>query len=134
MPTVGERLAATLENVTIGTSGLGKRPGAEGELAAALVASPFRQIDTSNNYALGRSETLLGEAIAAIGGLPPNKVVFSKVDEDPQSGVFDGDRVRRSFDETLTRLGLDSLPLLHLHDPYGVSVTEAMAAGGAVEA
>ncbi|MBW4033441.1 MAG: aldo/keto reductase [Acidobacteria bacterium] len=123
-----------LEPVTVGTSGLGKRPGADAALAAALVASPFRQLDTGNNYALGRSEQLLGEAIAAVGGLPPNKVVFSKADQDPETGAFDGERVLRSFDETTARLGLDTLPLFHLHDPYTISVAEGMAPGGPVEA
>ncbi|CAN5164695.1 aldo/keto reductase [soil metagenome] len=134
MPTAGQHLAATLDNVTIGTSGLGKRPGADAALAEALVASPFRQLDTGNNYALGQSETLLGAAIAAVGGLPANKVVFSKADQDPQTGVFDGDRVRRSLDETLSRLGLDRLPLFHFHDPYGLTVEQALAPGGAVDA
>jgi D-threo-aldose 1-dehydrogenase len=123
-----------LQPVTIGTSGLGKRPGADGALAAALVASPFRQLDTGNNYALGRSEGLLGEAIAAAGGLPANKVVFSKADQDPGTGVFNGERLLRSFDETTARLGLETLPLYHLHDPYTITVAEGMAPGGPVEA
>ena len=125
---------SALEPVTIGTSGLGKRPGADEALAAALLASPFRQLDTGNNYALGRSEQLLGEAIAAAGGLPPNKVVFSKADQDPETGVFDGERLLRSFDETTARLGLETLPLFHLHDPYTITVSEGMAKGGPVEA
>ncbi len=123
-----------IEPVTVGTSGLGKRPGADEALAAALVASPFRQLDTGNNYARGRSEQLLGDAIAAAGGLPADKAVFSKADQDPDTGVFDGDRVLRSFDETTARLGLETLPLYHLHDPYTISVSEAMAKGGPVEA
>ena len=123
-----------LEPVTVGTSGLGKRPGADESLAEALFASPFRQLDTSNNYALGRSETLLGEAISAAGGLPAGKVVFSKADQDPRTGVFDGARVLRSFEESCARLGLETLPLYQLHDPYGLSVSEGMAAGGPVEA
>ncbi len=123
-----------LEKVTIGTSGLGKRPGADEALAAALLTSPFRQLDTSNNYAGGRSEALLGEAIAAAGGLPPGKVVFSKADQDPHTGVFDGDRLRRSFDETTSRLGLETLPLYQLHDPHTLTVSKGMAPGGPVEA
>ena len=82
----------------------------------------------------GESERLLGGAIARLGGLPDDKVIFSKVDADPVTGVFDADRVRRSFDETRERLGLDTLPLLHFHDPYALTVTEAMAPGGPVEA
>jgi len=123
-----------LEPVTVGTSGLGKRPEADEALAAALLASPFRQLDTGNNYASGRSEQLLGGAIAALGGLPAGKVVFSKADQDPETGVFDGERLLRSFDETTARLGLETLPLFHLHDPYTISVSEGMAKGGPVEA
>ena len=123
-----------LEKITIGTSGLGKRPGADEALAAALLASPFRQLDTSNNYSGGRSEALLGEAISAAGGLPNGKVVFSKADQDPLTGVFDGDRLMRSFDETTERLGLETLPLLQLHDPFTITVSEGMAPGGPVEA
>jgi len=125
---------SSLEKITIGTSGLGKRPGADESLAEALLASGFRQLDTSNNYAGGRSEALLGEAIAAAGGLPAGKVVFSKADQDPSTGRFDGDRVRRSFDESTERLDLETLPLYQLHDPYSISVSEAMAPGGAVQA
>jgi D-threo-aldose 1-dehydrogenase len=77
---------------------------------------------------------LLGAAVAIAGGLPANKVVFSKADEDPATGVFDGGRVRRSLDESLTRLGLDHIPLFHFHDPYGLTIVEAMASGGPVDA
>jgi len=124
----------SLEKITIGTSGLGKRPGADEALAEALLASGFRQLDTSNNYSGGRSEALLGQAIAAAGGLPAGKVIFSKADQDPRTGVFDGDRVRRSFDETTERFGLETVPLYQLHDPYTITVAEAMAPGGAVPA
>jgi D-threo-aldose 1-dehydrogenase len=132
--TRGEALAASLEKITVGTSPLGKRPERGELLADAMLASPFRQIDTANNYAAGESERLLGGAIARLGGLPAGKVVFSKVDEDPVTGVFDADRVRRSFDESRERLGLDTLPLLHFHDPYSLEVSQAMAPGGPVSA
>jgi D-threo-aldose 1-dehydrogenase len=134
MSRAGQDLAATLEPVTVGTSPLGKRPERGELLADAMLASPYRQLDTSNNYAQGFSETLLGDAIRRRGGLPADKVIFSKVDADPNTGRFDADRVRRSFEESLTRLGLDSLPLLHFHDPYMLEVSEAMAPGGPVSA
>lgn len=119
--------------VTLGASSLGER--ADGpELAAALVASPLGNIDTSNMYADGASETLLGGAIRAAGGLPDGRLVYSKADRDVATGVFDGDRVRRSLDESLERLGLDRLPLYQLHDPYTISMSEAMSTGGAVPA
>ena len=97
-PTRGQLLAATLEPVTVGTSPLGKRPERGELLADAMLASPYRQLDTSNNYANGESEKLLGGAIRRLGGLPADKVVFSKVDADPVTGRVYADRVRRSFD------------------------------------
>jgi len=127
-------LDLALEPVTIGASGLGKRPGADLALAHAMLSSPFHQVDTSNAYAEGESERLLGQAIRELGGLPENRVVFSKGDQDPVTGAFTGDRMRRSLEESLDRLGLETLPLYHLHDPYTVSVADAMAPGGAADA
>lgn len=126
-------LDLALQPVTVGTSGLGKRPGADLELATAILTSSFLQADTSNNYSDGASETILGQAIRRLGGLPAGHVVFSKGDQDPVTGAFTGDRMRRSFEESMERLGLETLPLYQLHDPYTISVSDAMAPGGAVE-
>jgi D-threo-aldose 1-dehydrogenase len=109
--------------LTLGASRLGQRADDARELALALVHSPIGQIDTSNAYAEGRSEALLGEALRETGASP---TVYSKADADPVTGVFDGDRVKRSFEESVTRLGVDHLPLYHLHDPYGMSVAEGL--------
>ncbi|MCK6079426.1 aldo/keto reductase [Microbacterium sp. EYE_5] len=119
--------------VILGASRLGEREGGD-QLADALLASTIGYVDTSNNYAGGRSEELLGSAIRRAGGLPQDKLVYSKADSEPGTGVFDGDRVKRSLDESLTRLGLESLPLYQLHDPYTISFDEAMGAAGAVPA
>jgi D-threo-aldose 1-dehydrogenase len=120
--------------VLLGASTLGQpgRPDPD-DLADAMVRSGFPAIDTSNRYASGRSEEFLGRAIRRVG-LPDGTVVLTKVDADTETGVFDGDRVRRSFEESITRLGLDRLPLLQIHDPYTISFSEAMSPGGAVEA
>lgn len=126
-------LDLALEPVTVGTSGLGKRPGADLGLATAILSSPFHQADTSNNYSDGESERLLGAAIRELGGLPEDRHVFSKGDQDPVTGAFTGDRMRRSFEESTERLGLETLPLYQLHDPYTIGVSDAMAPGGAVD-
>lgn len=119
--------------VILGASRLGDRPGAE-ELADALLASHLGHVDTSNNYAEGRSEQLLGDAVRRAGGIPGHTAIYSKADSDPVTGAFDGDRVRRSLDESLTRLGVDSLPLYQFHDPYGITFHDAMAPDGPVQA
>ncbi|MCM3697717.1 aldo/keto reductase [Microbacterium oleivorans] len=119
--------------VILGASRLGERPGAD-DLADALISSRLGYVDTSNNYAGGRSEQALGDAVRRAGGLPGHTRIYSKADSDPETGAFDGERVKRSLDESLSRLGLDSLPLYQLHDPYGLTVAEAMGPGGAVPA
>ena len=118
--------------VTLGTSGLGDRPDAVAT-ARALLRSGHAMIDTSNAYDGGRSEQVIGRAIADLGGLPTGTQVISKADRDLETGVFDRDRVLSSFEESCTRLGLDTLPLYQLHDPYTITVAEAMAPGGAVQ-
>jgi len=118
-------------SVTLGAAFLGEREHADA-LADALLASRF-DVDTSNLYTRGLSERYLGAGIAR-GFLAPGTQVFSKADRDIETDVFDGDRVRRSFDESLTRLGVDHLPLYQLHDPYVMSFDDAMAPGGAVPA
>lgn len=131
-------MSLTVTPLTLGTSGLGRgteprSPEEEQAIVTAidLLTSHHGFVDTSNNYAGGRSEAVLGLAIARIGAAAGEKVI-SKVDCDPDTGTFDRDRVLRSFDETAARLGVERLPLLHLHDPYTVTFDEAMAPQGAV--
>ncbi len=62
-------------------------------------------------------------------------MIATKVEPEPGTHDFAGDRVMRSFEESLERLGLDRVDLLHLHDPgFHVDFKQAMAPGGAAEA
>ncbi|WP_199424156.1 aldo/keto reductase [Actinotalea solisilvae] len=97
----------------------------------AVLDSPIRMIDTSNGYGDGESERRIGAAIAAAGGLPPDVLVATKV--DPRGRDFSGARVRESVAESRDRLGLDHLPLVHLHDPEHFTFAEITAPGGALE-
>ncbi len=116
---------------------------ARGDDPAAVLAAVFagstapllRAIDTSNEYSGGLSEQLIGNAIRHFGDSAPEAVtVATKLDRDPITGSFSGDRMRRSLDESRARLGMDVIPILYLHDPESMSYTEAFSAGGAVEA
>ncbi|WP_432571726.1 aldo/keto reductase [Kineococcus sp. SYSU DK005] len=127
--------------VTLGGAPLGSMPENFGyevaeDQAVALVRacldSPVRTIDTANGYSAGRSEQRIGAGIAAHGGLPGDVVVVTKV--DPRGGDYSGRRVRASVEESRRRLGLDRLPLVHLHDPEFHPWEVITAAGGAVEA
>lgn len=127
----------------VGASPLGSSPAIYGyevpedrarETLRRAFAGPVNFLDTSNEYGGGRSETLVGEVLDSIGGAPEGYVVATKVDPDPHTHDFSGARVRASLAESLSRLHLDRLDLLHLHDPERISFADATAPGGAVEA
>ncbi|MHA3946342.1 aldo/keto reductase [Cellulomonas bogoriensis] len=98
----------------------------------AVLDSPIGVIDTSNGYSDGESERRIGQALTEAGGLPQGTWVATKV--DPRGRDYSGDRVRASVTESKERLGLDHLPLVHLHDPEFFDYDEITAPGGAVDA
>jgi D-threo-aldose 1-dehydrogenase len=141
------RLGSTgleVTSVCFGTSPLASMPflygyGVEEDQAVATVEAAFRSpinfVDTSNGYGSdGESERRIGRAIAKAGGLPEGYVLATKVDPPPGSNDFSGARVRASLEESMERLGLDHIQLLHLHDPERISFEEGTAAGGPLEA
>ncbi|MGI5131130.1 aldo/keto reductase [Pseudonocardia sp. CA-107938] len=142
-PLGGTGLAVTA--LCVGTSPLANMPRLYGyevseERAVATVDATLDNpavnfIDTSNGYgADGSAERRVGAALRSRGGLPAGTVLATKVDPDPRTGDFSGERVRASLEESMQRLGVDHVQLLHLHDPERISFAEATAAGGPVEA
>ncbi|SDG80998.1 aldo/keto reductase [Microbacterium pygmaeum] len=101
------------------------------DLIEAVLHSPIAVIDTSNNYNDGESERRIGEALRNTQA-SERPLVVTKV--DARDGDYSGERVRRSVEESAERLGLDFLPLVHLHDPEFFDFDEMTAPGGAVEA
>jgi D-threo-aldose 1-dehydrogenase len=108
-------------------------PADEG-VATVLAAldSPIRFIDTSNAYSDGESERRIGAALVEAGGVPEGVVIATKV--DPAGRDYSADRVRASVEESRARLGVETLPLVHLHDPESFDFAEMSAPGGPVEA
>ncbi|SDU93179.1 D-threo-aldose 1-dehydrogenase [Microlunatus sagamiharensis] len=100
-------------------------------LAAHVLDSPCRVLDTSNGYSDGESERRIGGAIALRGGLPEDFLVMTKV--DARGRDYSGDRVRASVAESKERLGLDTLPMVFLHDPEYFDFEQMSAPGGAVD-
>lgn len=138
------RLGATGLDVTavsLGGGPLGSMPAVFGhevgrdqavDLVTAALTSPVRVIDTANQYSDGESERRIGAGLARAGGLPAGYLVVTKV--DARDGDFSGERVRASVAESKARLGLEHLPLVHLHDPEFHDHRVLMGRGGAVEA
>jgi len=126
----------------VGTAELGDMVGTYGfavpeEQALATVRrvldGPIPFLDTSNGYGPGTSERRIGVVLREMGGLPDGHVLSTKVDPD-ESGDFSGARVRVSFAESVERLGLERVQLLHLHDPERIPFADGMAPGGPVDA
>jgi aryl-alcohol dehydrogenase-like predicted oxidoreductase len=138
------RTGLLVSPVCVGTSPLASMPGLYGYEVAAdraeatigrVLRGPFNFMDTSNNYGGGSAEVRIGHVLASAGGLPPGFVLATKVDADPDTGDFSGERVKRSVAESLDRLGLDRVQLMYLHDPeYHLTFAEAMAPSGPVRA
>ncbi len=133
----------TVTDLCFGTSALGDMPDTYGysvdeERAYATVRAifdgPVNFLDTSRNYGFGRSEERIGAVIRERGGLPDGFVLSTKLDRDMETRRFDAARVRQSLEESLTALGLDHIPMLHLHDPeHARDLTEITCEGGAVD-
>src|SRR5262245_48346908 len=87
--------------VTVGGGPLGSMPQLFGHdlshadgvaLAAHVLDSPARVLDTANGYSGGESERRIGAAIAARGGLPEDFLITTKV--DAAGADYSGTRVR----------------------------------------
>ena len=130
-------------SIMFGTSALGHMPdtygyGVDEDRARATLDAifdgPANCLDTSNNYGFGRSEIRIGEAIRARGGLPEGFVISTKLDREMETGRFDADQARRSIEQSLDRLGVDKVGILHLHDPeHSADLTEITREGGALD-
>ena len=137
------RTGLAVTPVMFGTSSLGNMPDTYGyEVSAerarktvrAILEGPVNCMDTSNNYGFGRSEERIGDVIREAGGLPEGFVLATKLDRDMDSGRFNAARARRSLEESLKRLGLDRVHILHLHDPeYASDLSEITGSGGALD-
>ncbi len=141
-----KRIAKTdlmVPSLCFGTSGLGNMPDTYGyevdenrarKTLNAIFDGPINFLDTSNNYGFGRSEKRIGNVLRERGGLPNGFVISTKVDRDMENGIFDANRTRRSVEESLTRLGLEKVQILHLHDPeHARDLHEITCKGGALD-
>lgn len=136
------RTGLVVTRICFGTSSLGNMPetygyGVDEERARdtfrAIFEEPVNFLDTSRNYGDGRSEMRIGDAIRERGGLPDGFVISTKLDRDMATNRFDAARARRSLEESLAALGLDRIPLLHLHDPeHAASLDEITGPNGAL--
>jgi diketogulonate reductase-like aldo/keto reductase len=116
---------ASVPALGLGSAGLGqgrRPPAAEEEALRAGIALGMTLIDTSGDYGGGRSEQLIGHAIA---GQRDQAFLVSKVEADQ----VNGDGIARACEASLTRLGTDHLDLYLLHWPVPSSKFSLLVAG-----
>ena len=135
------RMGTRLSRLTLGTSwdadrirDLDRVSALEHVLDLDAETSSISVIDTSNEYAKGLSERVIGDALRRRGGVPAGITIATKLDRDPETGSFSAERMWRSLAESRERLGLEVIPLLYLHDPERISYEEAFAEDGPVRA
>lgn len=132
-----------IPDICFGTSALGNMPDAYGyeveeqraiETIKTILTcnSPF--IDVSRNYGMGRSEERIGKAIKELGALPDNAIISTKLDRNMDTMQFDAGDARRSIEESLDAMGVDSVDILHLHDPeHASSLEPVVKPGGTID-
>lgn len=129
--------------IMFGTSSLGNMPDTYGYEVSedrayatirAIFDGPVNCLDTSNNYGFGESERRVGAVIRERGGVPDGFVISTKLDRDMETRRLTASRARRSLEESLERLGVDRVQILHLHDPeHCIDLDDITGKGGALE-
>src|SRR5262245_58861496 len=127
--------------ICIDTSGLASMPGTFGyevseERAVETIRAAFHSsinfMDTAAGYGDGESERRIGLVLSELGGLPEGYVLATKIDPDKKTRDFSGAQAQRSLERCMKLLGLDYLPIVHLHDPEVSTFENLMQPGGAV--
>jgi aryl-alcohol dehydrogenase-like predicted oxidoreductase len=108
--------------------GIGSAPaffgqGSTEEEARAIMdaawARGIRWFDTADAYGGGRSEAFIGRwrADRRPAGLLVTTKVFNPVSGDPADQGLRSDRIRRNVEQSLERLGVETIDLYLAHDP-----------------
>ncbi len=105
--------------LSVGTMNFGARtPAAEAErIVARALERGLRFFDTANAYGNGEAERILGRALRGRRGEVgiATKVGLARIKGKPEG--LAGPQVRRAVEESLGRLGVETVDLLYLHAP-----------------
>jgi D-threo-aldose 1-dehydrogenase len=130
----------------LGMSNLNPQAGGYEELVANLdeelgiqtihagIEAGCTLIDTAALYGGGRSETIIGRALAARPDLAAKVTVTTKVGRTLQGYDFSYDAILRSIEASQRRLGLDRFKVVYIHDAMGVPWETIMGKQGVLAA
>jgi aryl-alcohol dehydrogenase-like predicted oxidoreductase len=104
----------------------GNDPGSARSAVERALGARIRHFDTAPLYGLGESERRMGEVLKraerhrfVVGTKVGRLLRPSREKPDERDAIFDFSRdgVMRSLEESLERLGLDHVDIVHIHDP-----------------
>ncbi|MBV8713655.1 MAG: aldo/keto reductase [Chloroflexi bacterium] len=101
------------------------------EAVLAAVDAGIRLIDVASMYSQGQAEEMVGEALRRRPELPI--VVETKV-RDVRDFTYTAAETRRSVETSLERLGLNSIPMVFIHDPPAAILDRVVGKDGALSA
>ncbi len=91
-------------------------------------------IDTAALYGGGRSESMIGRALAQRPDLAAKVIVTTKVGRTIDGRDFSYDAVMRSIAASQERLGIERFKVVYIHDAMDIPWQAVMGKGGALEA
>lgn len=100
----------------------------------AMLEAGVNLVDTSPHYGLGRSETRIGQALAARPDLTAGLVLSTKTGHYGPEKDYSYDRTLRSVEMSLGRLGVDLVDIVHIHDVQTAEELEEVVTGHAAYA
>lgn len=91
-------------------------------------------IDTAALYGGGRSEKMIGRALALRPDLAKQCIVTTKVGRTVDGYDYSYDAIMRSIETSQSRLGLDRFEVVYIHDAMDIPVEQVMGKTGALGA
>jgi D-threo-aldose 1-dehydrogenase len=113
-------------------AGLDEELGIQTVLAALEAGCTL--VDTAALYGGGRSERIIGRALAARPDLAAQCTVTTKVGRTLEGRDYSADAVYRSIEASQRRLGLERFDVVYIHDAMDIPWEQVMGKGGALEA
>ena len=96
----------------------------------------YTLFDTADIYCRGESESILGETLREVSGMRDRAVIATKCGvrpagtpnpDSPQRYDFSAEHILRSCDESLQRMGVETIDLYQLHRPDYLASPEEVA-------
>lgn len=91
-------------------------------------------IDTAALYGGGRSESIIGRALAQRPDLAAKVIVTTKVGRTIEGLDFSYDAILRSIEASQQRLGIERFKVVYIHDAMGIPWQNVMGKNGALAA